>query len=75
MELCIEVFHGYAVIQRKIHISAGQWHRQKFYWEGKSDLFGGGVESVGVWGGALKNFSLTTPTTLAIHGTNAPFIG
>ena len=23
VELCIEVFHGYAVIQRKIHTSAG----------------------------------------------------
>ena len=36
---------------------------------------GGGAKNVGVWGGAPENFSLTTPSTLAINVTNAPLIG
>ena len=38
-------------------------------------IFIGGARNVGVWGGAPENFSLTTPYTLAINVTNAPFIG
>ena len=40
-----------------------------------SGIFIGGAKEVGVWGGAPENFSLTTPSTLAINVTNAPFIG
>ena len=36
---------------------------------------GGGVNNIGVWGGAAENFSLTTPSILAINVTNAPFKG
>ena len=35
--------------------------------------FIGGTQD-GVWGGAQQNFSFTTPSTLAIDATNAPFI-
>ena len=38
-------------------------------------FIGGGAKNVGVWGGAQENFSFTTPSTLAINVTNAPFIG
>ena len=38
-------------------------------------FIGGGAKNVGVWGRAPENFSLTTPYTLAINVTNAPFIG
>ena len=41
---------------------------RNFYW-------GGGAKDAGVWGGATENFSLTTPSTLAINVTNFPFIG
>ena len=34
----------------------------------------GGAKRKGVWGGAPENFSWTTPSTLAINVTNAPFI-
>ena len=36
--------------------------------------FIGGAKRNGVWGGAPENFSWTTPSTLAINVTNAPFI-
>ena len=32
-----------------------------------SGIFIGGAKEVGVWGGAPENFSLTTPSTLAIN--------
>ena len=37
-------------------------------------FFIGGAKRDGVWGGAPEKFSWTTPSTLAINATNAPFI-
>ena len=34
-------------------------------------FIGGGAKYVGVWGRAPENFSLTTPSTLAINVTKA----
>ena len=39
---------------------------RNFYW---------GAKDAGVWGSAPENFSLTTPSALAINVPNAPFIG
>ena len=38
-------------------------------------IFIGGAKSLGVWGRGPENFSLTTPSNLAIIVANAPFIG
>ena len=37
-------------------------------------IFIGAAKQDGVWGEATSNFSLTTPSTLAIDATNAPLI-